>query len=58
MMSVYPLDIPSIQKLQNIVIIDKLTSKLVIHNQSSRLKGRVINVLFTKYFFNQKETFH
>ena len=28
-------------------MIDKLTSYLVIHNKSSRFKGRAINVLLT-----------
>ena len=43
--SVYPLVILSNKKeLQNIIIIDKLTSLLVIHNKSPRFKGRAINV--------------
>ena len=29
------------------MIIDKLTSLLVIHNKSSRFKGRAINILLT-----------
>ena len=49
--SVYPLGIPSIKKVQNIVTIDKFTSNLVTHNKS-RFKGRTINVLLT----NQSST--
>ena len=45
--SVYPLDIPPIKKAMNIVIIDKLTSLLIIHNKSSQFKGRTINALLT-----------
>ena len=36
-----------LKKLQDIVIIDKLTSYPLIHNKSSRFKGRTINVLLT-----------
>ena len=46
--SIYPLDIPLItKKLQNIKIIDKLTSYLALHNKSSRSKSRAIKVMLT-----------
>ena len=38
-----------LKKVQNIVIIDKLTSELAIHNKSSRFNGRASNALLTDH---------
>ena len=36
-----------LKKLQNIVIIDKLTSQFVIHKKTTRFKGHAIKILLT-----------